>query len=143
MEAFNLVKDTLEHLEFVCWIKEEIDDQSALAEGMCHFQDFPALISLSISPDVLLGSDPFLAPRIDEVVPPKLKKLCFTDDLPGNKWDASSITEVLYDFVEGDWGASTPGLEKVYVANDVGWLSETQEAYLRDLCMDNGFGYGV
>jgi hypothetical protein len=105
--------------------------------------DFPGLIFLSISPIVLSGSDTVFAPRIEEVVPPSLKKLHFTDDLPGNNRDANSITEVLYDFVEGEWEASTPGLEKVYVANAVGWLSDTEEACLRDLCRNNGLEYGV
>jgi hypothetical protein len=150
-EAFGLVKSTFEHLKFTCWIKEETGNESALADGMCHIQDFPLLTCLSISPVFLLGSDLFLAPRIEGVMPPSLRKLCFTDDLPGNSWGAEvimeaiteAITDVCFDFVEGVWGASAPVLKKVYVANDIEGLNGTEEAYLWDLCRDNGLEYGM
>jgi hypothetical protein len=137
MKALELVKCTLEHLEFACWTIRDITDES---EGMCHFQDFLVLRSLQILPVVLLGTDALLAPRIEEVVPPSLKKLCLTDDLLeiGNKWDAKSITHTLFDLVEGNWGASAPQLEMVYVKKDEGWLNKKEEAYLRDLCRNNG-----
>jgi hypothetical protein len=58
-----------EHLVLTCRIKEEIGDESALADGMymCHFQGFHL----------------HFARRLSGVVQLSLKKLCFTHNLPG------------------------------------------------------------
>jgi hypothetical protein len=48
---------------------------------------------------------------------------------------------VLYDFVEGDWGATAPELQRVYLAVDKAWLGEVEEEHLRSLCEENGLKY--
>jgi hypothetical protein len=141
--AFSVVKSTLEHLRFVCHIKSPTVCAKSLVDGACHFHDFPVLSSLHLSPTVLLGCKPFFAPRIKEVVPPSLKELCFADDSLGNAWDAKELTSVLYDFIEGDWGATAPRMQRVYVTNDNHWFDETGENHLRNLCEANGLEYDL
>jgi hypothetical protein len=139
--AFDVIKSTLEHLRFVCHIKSPTVCAKFLVDGACHFHGFPVLSSLHLSPTVLLGCKPFFAPRIEEVIPPSLKELCFADDSLGNAWDAKELTSVLYDFIEGDWGATAPELQRVYIANNNRWFDETGENYLQNLCEENGLQY--
>jgi hypothetical protein len=70
-----------------------------------------------------------------------MKKLCFTDDFLGDAWGAEELTSVLYDFVEGDWGATAPELQRVYLAVDKAWLGKVEEEHLRSLCEENGLKY--
>jgi hypothetical protein len=70
-----------------------------------------------------------------------MKKLCFTDDFFGDAWGAEELTSVLNDFVEGDWGASAPQLQQIYVAIDREWLGEAEDDCLRKLCEENGLKY--
>ncbi|CAG5161901.1 uncharacterized protein ALTATR162_LOCUS6119 [Alternaria atra] len=128
--ALNVVKSTLEYLRFVCHLEPPIlpiAHEDSLARGGCHFHDFPVLSSLQLAPAVLLGCKPFIAPRIGQVIPSSMKKLCFTDDFLGDAWGAEELASVLYDFVEGGWGATAPELQRVYVAIDRAWLGEVEE----------------
>jgi hypothetical protein len=122
--AFDVVKSTLEHLRFVSQMKSPTVYEDSLVSGMCSFHDFPVLSSLQLPPAVLLGCRPFSAPRLEESIPSSMKKLCFTDD-----------------FVEGDWGASAPQLQQIYVAIDREWLGEAEDDCLRKLCEENGLKY--
>ncbi|CAN9355898.1 unnamed protein product [Alternaria alternata] len=70
-----------------------------------------------------------------------MKKLCFTDDFFGDAWGAEELTSVLNDFVEGDWGASAPQLQQIYVAIDREWLGEAEDDCLRKLCEENGLRF--
>ncbi|CAN9233935.1 unnamed protein product [Alternaria alternata] len=88
-----------------------------------------------------LDYEPFSAPRLEESIPSSMKKLCFTDDFFGDAWGAEELTSVLNDFVEGDWGASAPQLQQIYVAIDREWLGEAEDDCLRKLCEENGLRY--
>jgi hypothetical protein len=139
--AFDVVKSTLEHLRFVSQMKSPTVYEDSLVSGMCSFHDFPVLSSLQLPPAVLLGCRPFSAPRLEESIPSSMKKLCFTDDFFGDAWGAEELTSVLNDFVEGDWGASAPQLQQIYVAIDREWLGEAEDDCLRKLCEENGLKY--
>jgi hypothetical protein len=129
--AIHKVKDTLEFLSFACHVYsggyaflEETEDPYVV--GRCTLVDLPNLLSLHISPCVLLGWDSEGAPPLDTILPSTLAHLCFHDELNFFdifQWQAPALLNHLSELLASKRSRDqSPSLRSISIVNTGGWI---------------------
>jgi hypothetical protein len=146
VRALDHVKNTLEHLKFTMRIMDLTKSVYNYVEGRCQLENFPKLVSLHISPSLLLGWKGDTTLRLGDVLPKSLKAVCLTDDLNmAETFDwFDALVPVCSAFIEEElWKVYTPQLETIFITKPVDdeFLLPEEEAVMIDLCDRNGLKF--
>ncbi|KAF2135575.1 uncharacterized protein K452DRAFT_363086 [Aplosporella prunicola CBS 121167] len=105
-------------------------------------RSFPVLRSLSISMVMLLGWYPNRLPRLADVLPRSLEKLCIEDDCQFQEigWNDLRIIREFNHFFRTPWTAVTPKLKLVRLECPVAYYewNEPQRRQFQELCSKEG-----
>jgi hypothetical protein len=156
--ALDHVRSTLNHLEvsFDIWGNEALDVESLayiFNGNLGSLRGFTALTEIKVSLSILYGQgSPAEALPLATILPPKLKRLTFTENLRGfnavYEWQKASVMMALFrNFIAGNpvWKEATPELEQ-FVLDSRSlefyeyriWLDDGQGDELIRMCESNG-----
>ncbi|KAF2874184.1 hypothetical protein BDV95DRAFT_604380 [Massariosphaeria phaeospora] len=156
--SLETVKNTLTHLTFSCQTWSRRDTRPGLVDtygrdnnhilGACSLRNFHALVSVQISPTILLGRfrRTAVAPALADVLPANLVNLCFRRDFGpassfyrSSEWPAREFLRHSTEFIQGRrWTQSHARLRRYDLARSAPWFSKDQRETMRLLCSENG-----